>query len=130
MALTLVTITGQLVNPDGSLPSGALMFQLVDAAGVPVGIADSVTGVQVVPLAIAGAVVQGKLLWNAPGGGGYSPLQLYANDDPTTVPGGTYYEVTEHLAIPSGGVQVGPWPFVVHHTNTTQDISTQRPASS
>ena len=130
MALTLVTITGNFVNPDGSLPSGGLMFQLVDGAGVPVGIADSASGEQVVPMAIAGSVVQGKLLWNAPGGGGYAPLQLYANDDPTTVPSGTSYLVTEHLAIPAGGTQVGPWNFVVHHNNTTQDISTQRPASS
>ena len=129
MALTLVTITGTFSNPDGSMPNGALMFQLVDSTGNPVGIQDSVGGTQVVPLVVAGIVHSGVLLWNSPGGGGYNPLKLYANDDPTTVPAGTYYLVTEQLAVATSAPQLGPWPFFVHHTNTTQDISTQRPAS-
>jgi hypothetical protein len=130
--ITPITITGNLGNPDGSLPSGGMMFQLsqlVNGIYVPTGIEDSGTGEIIVPQVVAGIVSQGKLLWNSPGGGGYNPLVLLANDDSTTLPVGTVYLVTEKLAVPMGGVQVGPWPLTVHHnaTNGTLDISSQRP---
>jgi hypothetical protein len=126
--ITPVTITGTFTNPDGSPTSGAIMFQLVDASGNPSGMVDSVTGQMVVPMVAAGIVHNGKLLWNAPGGGGYLPLVLLANDNATTLPTGTMYQVTENLAVPPSE-QVAPWQLIVHSAvlNATIDVSTQRP---
>jgi hypothetical protein len=127
--LTLITVTGSLVNPDGSLPSGAMLFQLTNGAGVPTGMEDSSTHELVVPALITGIVYQGRLLWNSPGGGGYNPLVMYAVDDSTTLPTALVYTVTEKLALPAGVAQLGPWQFTPSHTAAggTVDIGTQRP---
>jgi hypothetical protein len=92
---------------------------------------DSSTGELVVPQAVAGIVHDGVLLWNSPGGGGYNPLVLLANDDPTTLPVGTLYVVTEKLSVPPSE-QLAPWHFVVHYNalGGTLDISSQRPTPS
>lgn len=129
MALTPITITwgendSPVVNPDGSVATGALTFVLM-LDGQPVSIEDSVTGETAVPLPIVGAVNNGQLLANPVGGGPYTPLVLLANNDPTTVPVGTAYQVTEQLV--AGNLP--PWLYVVHFdaAGATQSVVSQRP---
>lgn len=129
MALTPITITfgtglAPVVNPDSSLASGALTFTLM-LAGVPVTMQDSVSGELVLPSPIVAAIDQGQLLSNPAGGAGYEPFTLLANDDSTTLPVGTYYNVHEELVAGS----LPDWPFTVHHASAggVQSIASQRP---
>jgi hypothetical protein len=121
MALTPITITWDSVQPDGSRPSGGLMFTLA-LDSVPVTITDSVSGETVVPVTIAGQIYNGQLL---SANTGNPPLTLIANDDVDTVPVGTVYIVTEQLAAGS----IAPWSLTVPHDSPdgTLDISSVRP---
>lgn len=126
VAITPITITWEVVNPDNATPvSGGVMFQLVDGSNEPVTILDSGSGETVQPQPIPGIFVSGVLLAVANGGGGYPPLVLLANDDPTTLPVGTTYLVTEQLAYGS----LPPWNLTVHHSSpgATLAIPSQRP---
>ena len=77
------------------------------------------------PSPIIGAVYQGQLLHLPVGGGPYTPLTLIANDDPTTLPVGSFYLVHEQLVAGS----VADWPFTVHAAASggTQTLASQRP---
>jgi hypothetical protein len=126
---TKITITGDYVAPDGSLVSGACIFQLQDPDDVTKddasGMTDSVTGEIVVPQPVMGIIHQGKLLTNPAGGGGFIPLVLLAVDDPDTIPVNCFYLVTEKLTAGS----LAPWKLTVHADapNATLDIGSQRP---
>lgn len=128
--LTPITVTGTLINPDGSVGSGGMSFQLstlVAGLWVPTGMADSSSGQIVEPTPVQAVVYQGKLLVSPAGGGPYRPLTLLAVDDPTTVPGAGVlaYTVTEQLV--SGSLPA--WQFRPSHSavGLTVDISSQRP---
>jgi hypothetical protein len=125
---TPITITGDLVNPDGSLASGAFRFQLsqqVNGIWVPCGMTDSSTGEVVSAAPIQTVWYQGKLLVSPQGGGGYQPVVLLATDDPTTLPTGLEYVVTEQLTAGS----LPAWNFVLPHATSggTLNIGTVRP---
>jgi hypothetical protein len=77
----------------------------------------------VLPLAIVGQLNSGLLLALPVGGGPYTPLSLFANDDPTTVPVGTYYLV--HEALSSGSRP--DWHFTVHYGSSLESVAAQRP---
>lgn len=116
MAITSVIVTWTIENPDGSAPSGSVTFQLSS------NMRDSTTGEEVISEPIVAVVVGGKLLSAASGN---PALTLLANDDATTEPVGTYYQVTEELTEGSAP----PWPLTVKHASSggTMDLSSQRP---
>lgn len=125
---TPITVTGNLVNPDGSPASGGMKFQLsqyVNGVWVPCGMTDSSSGEVVSAAPIQAVWYQGKLLVSPQGGGGYLPLVLLATDDSTTLPTGLEYVVTEQLT--AGGLD--PWTFALPHTTPggTLNIGTVRP---
>jgi hypothetical protein len=124
ITITFATGAAPVVNADGSLATGGMIFTL-SLAGAPVSLEDSSTGETVLPTPIAAAVYQGHLLANPVGAGGYRPLVLLANDDPTSLPVATYYNVHEALA---AGNEVD-WELVVHHdaAGATQSLAAQRP---
>ena len=120
--LTPVTIEWSVLSPDNFTPvTGAMTFQLVDSSGVVCGLEDSATGQSVAPSPVIGQVVNGVLL--ALLGGQYVPLVLLANDDPTTLPVGTAYLVTEQLSYGN----LDPWNLTVHHASPTLQLTSQRP---
>ena len=126
---TPITVVGKIVHADGAAASGGLRFQLsepvVGGGWQPAGMLDSATGQFVSPDPVQGVIFDGQLLRPPSGGGPYTPLVLYANDDPTTTPVGTVYVVTEQLT--AGGIP--PWPLTLSHTAAggTVNLSAQRP---
>lgn len=128
MALTPITITfgdgdEPVINPDGSFASGSLVFTLyVD--GVPASVTDSSTGETVLPTPIIGQLYQGQLLTQPRGGAGRQPLVLIANDDPATLPVGSYYNVEEKLTYGS----LPDWELTVFSGSEggTQPLTPQR----
>ena len=103
MAFTPVTVTGTVLNPDGSVAAGAIVNLRLSAA-----ITDGVS--EVVPTILAAACSNS---------GTFSIAGVVANDDSTTTPTGTYYDVRIYVA----GVLTDHFGVIIGHASApTVDI--------
>jgi hypothetical protein len=105
MAFTPVTVFRPYFNPDGSPATGSVTFTVTDEIAQ--------VGVGAVPCSQVEAVL------GADGTPGYLSVTLYANDDSSTEPSGTGYNVVENIDYAN---QL-PYQIVVPNTSSRIDLS-------